>query len=469
MVVRAWRRQRGGAACEDRAVTGASGSTRPGLVPQLADLSLRFWVLLVLTGIAAGLGAMAMMAVLRAVQHAALGYHLGEYSTAALHVSSVRLVAVLAIGGLVTGVGLWLMRRHGGTGGEPTQVVWTGTGSLPLGRTLVSGALSEVSVGMGASLGREAAPQHTGAASGAALARWFGLPTDQRTLLIACGAGAGLAAVYNVPLAGALFTLEIYLGAVSLPLVVPALAAASIATGVAWLTLPAHAVYSVPVLPSPGVSLMVFAVVIGPVLGLASVGYIKSIAWAGARQPKGRLLLVEPLVVFTGLGLLALRYPLLLGNGVDLAQFAFLGGAGLGTLVALSALKPLVTVACLRSGAYGGLFTPTLSFGAVSGALAGHLWGMVWPGTPASSYAIVGAAGLLAAAIGAPVSAVAFVLELTHTASPVMAPIIIAVVGATLTARRLDVRTIYTARGAPEATSAATYPPAGGRGDSSGG
>jgi H+/Cl- antiporter ClcA len=426
-------------------------------------------VLLVLTGIAAGLGAMAMMAVLRAVQHAALGYHLGEYSTAALHVSSVRLVAVLAIGGLVTGVGLWLMRRHGGTGGEPTQVVWTGTGSLPLGRTLVSGALSEVSVGMGASLGREAAPQHTGAASGAALARWFGLPTDQRTLLIACGAGAGLAAVYNVPLAGALFTLEIYLGAVSLPLVVPALAAASIATGVAWLTLPAHAVYSVPVLPSPGVSLMVFAVVIGPVLGLASVGYIKSIAWAGARQPKGRLLLVEPLVVFTGLGLLALRYPLLLGNGVDLAQFAFLGGAGLGTLVALSALKPLVTVACLRSGAYGGLFTPTLSFGAVSGALAGHLWGMVWPGTPASSYAIVGAAGLLAAAIGAPVSAVAFVLELTHTASPVMAPIIIAVVGATLTARRLDVRTIYTARGAPEATSAATYPPAGGRGDSSGG
>ena len=445
-------------------MTGERGSTRPGLVPQLADLSLRFWVLLVLTGIAAGLGAMAMMAVLRAVQHAALGYHLGEYSTAALHVSGVRLVAVLAVGGLVTGVGLWLMRRHGGTGGEPTQVVWAGTGSLPLGRTLVSGALSEVSVGMGASLGREAAPQHTGAASGAALARRFGLPADQRTLLIACGAGAGLAAVYNVPLAGALFTLEIYLGAVSLPLVVPDLAAASIATGVAWLTLPAHAVYSVPVLPSPSVSLMVFAVVIGPVLGLASVGYITSIAWAGAHQPKGRLLLVEPLVVFAGLGLLALRYPLLLGNGVDLAQFAFLGGAGLATLVALTALKPLVTAACLRSGAYGGLFTPTLSFGAVFGALAGHLWGMAWPGAPASSassYAIVGAAGLLAAAIGAPVSAVAFVLELTHTASPVMAPIIIAVVGATLMARRLDVRTIYTARGAPEATStaAASLPP----------
>ncbi len=165
--------------------------------------------------------------------------------------------------------------------------------------------------------------------------------------------------------------------------------------------------------------------------------------------------------MFAGLGLLALRYPLLLGNGVDLAQFAFLGGAGLATLVALTALKPLVTAACLRSGAYGGLFTPTLSFGAVFGALAGHLWGMAWPGAPASSYAIVGAAGLLAAAIGAPVSAVAFVLELTHTASPVMAPIIIAVVGATLMARRLDVRTIYTARGAPEATStaAASLPP----------
>ncbi|MHB8329038.1 MAG: chloride channel protein, partial [Acidimicrobiales bacterium] len=298
----------------------SQGEEQANVTPRLADLSPRFWALLVLTGIAAGLGAMVMMGILRTVQHAALGYHSGEYSIAASHRSDLRLVVVLAVGGLVTGVGLWAMRTHGGTGGEPTHVVWARSGRLSLVRTLISGALSEVTVAMGASLGREAAPQHAGAASGYALARRFGLPPGQRTLLVACGAGAGLAAVYNVPLAGALFTLEIYLGSASISSALPALASASIATAVAWITLPAHAVYSLPVLPGPTMSLVIFAVVIGPVLGVVSAVYVKAIAWASDHQPKGRLLLLEPLVIFTVLGVVAIRYPLLLGNGVDLAQ-----------------------------------------------------------------------------------------------------------------------------------------------------
>ncbi|HUY96906.1 MAG TPA: chloride channel protein [Verrucomicrobiae bacterium] len=415
------------------------------VTPRLADLSVRFWVLLVLTGIAAGVGAMVMMGILRTVQHIVLGYHSGEYSVAASHRSDLRLVMILAVGGLVTGVGLWVMRSHGGTGGEPTQVVRSRSGRLSLVRTLISGALSEVTVAMGASLGREAAPQHTGAAVGDAFGRHFGLPPGQRTLLIACGAGAGLAAVYNVPLAGALFTLEIYLGAASISAALPAVASASIATAVAWITLPDHAVYRLPVLPSPTLSLVIFAVLMGPLLGVVSAGYVKTIAWARTHQPTGRLLLVEPLLVFTVLGVVAYRYPLLLGNGVDLAQFAFVGSAGLLTLLVLTLLKPLATAGCLRSGAYGGLFTPTLSFGAVFGAFAGHLWGLAWPGSPMPSYAVVAAAGMLAAAIDAPITGAAFLIELTHSTTGVLVPILIAVVGATLVARRLDLRSIYTA------------------------
>ncbi|MHB8220243.1 MAG: chloride channel protein [Acidimicrobiales bacterium] len=424
---------------------GAAEQANLGI--HLTDLSVRFWVLLVLTGVAAGLGAMAMMGVLRVVQHAAFGYHSGGYSAAAARSGDLRIVVVLAVGGAVTGVGLWLIRRSGGLGGEPTHVVWSGSGRMSLVRTLVSGALSEVTVGMGASLGREGAPQHTGAAFGDALGRWFRLPTQQRTLLIACGAGAGLAAVYNVPLAGALFTLEIYLGTVSIGLVLPALLAAGIATAVAWITLPNHAVYSVPHVPNPTLAVMIFAVLIGPVIGVASTVYLKAVAWARSHQPQGRLLLVEPLVVFTALGLLAIKYPLLLGNGIDLAQFAFVGGAGAAMFLALTALKPVVTTACLRSGAYGGLFTPTLSFGAALGALAGHVWSTAWPGTPEASYVAIAAAAMLAGALKAPITGTAFVLELTRSTSGIMAPIVIAVVGATLVARRLDQRSLYTARG----------------------
>lgn len=427
----------------------SQGEEQANVTLRLGDLSLRFWVLLILTGAAAGIGAIVMMGILRTVQHAALGYHSGEYSIAVSHRSDLRLILVLAGGGLVTGLGLWIMRNQGGTGGEPTDVVWSRSGRLSLVRTLISGALSEVTVGMGASLGRETAPQHAGAASGDVLGRLFSLPPGQRTLLVACGAGAGLAAVYNVPLAGALFTLEIYLGSVSVSAALAALASASIATAVAWITLPSHAVYSLPVLPSATPSLMFFAVVIGPLLGVVSAGYVKTIAWASNHQPKGRLLLVEPFLVFTILGLFAIRYPLLLGNGVDLAQFAFVGSAGFLTLGVLTLLKPLATVACLRSGAYGGLFTPTLSFGAVFGALAGHLWLLAWPGSPMPSYVVVAAAGMLAAAIEAPVTGIAFLLELTHATAGVMAPVLIAVVGAMLVARRFDLRSIYTARSAP--------------------
>jgi CIC family chloride channel protein len=423
---------------------------------RVGDLPFRFWVMVVLAGVGAGLGAMVMMGVLRTVQHWAFAYHSGEYSAAASHHSSARIVAVLTIGGLVTGVGLWIMRRSpGGTGGEPTEVVWSGSGELSLGRTLVSGALSEVTVATGASLGREAAPQHAGAAAGAFLGRRFALPPEQRSLLIACGAGAGLGAVYNVPFAGALFALEIYLGTISLPLLLPALLASGIATAVSWITLAPHTVYAVPKLAPPTVSLMAFALCVGPILGVSSAGYVRMIAWASDHRPKGRRLLIEPAIVFAGLGGLAISYPLLLGNGVDLAQFAFTGSAGLLTLVALTLLKPVATVACLRSGASGGLFTPTLSFGAVAGALLGHLWVLIWAGPSPASYAIIGAAGLLAAAIQAPVTGIAMALELTGTIA-VSVPIVFAVTGATLISRRLELRSVYSARLPPPRSGAPT-------------
>jgi chloride channel protein, CIC family len=413
----------------------------------LAGLPVRFWVLVVATGVAAGAGAIASIAVLRAVQHAAFGYHSGLYSTAVAHRSDLRRVVVLAVGGLVTGVGLWIMRRYlGGTGGEPTAVVWRGRGRLSPVLTAISGALSEVSIGLGASLGRENAPQHFGAAFGAWIAERCRLAEEQRMLLIACGAGAGVGAVYNVPFAGALFAAELYLGSITLRTVVPALLTAAIATVVGWITLPMRPVYHVPPLGYPKASLLVFALLAGPLIGVFAAGWVKLVGWANDRRPRGRALAIQPLFAFTALGLLAIPYPLLLGNGRDLAQFAFTGGGALGTLAALAILKPLVTGLCLRSGAIGGLFTPTLSTGAALGAFLGGVWTLLWPGTQTASYAMVGSAALLAAGMRTPVAALAFSIELTNSVNPVILAMILALAGAMLVARQIDRRSIYTAR-----------------------
>lgn len=422
--------------------------TKQANVPSLfADFSFSFWILVVLTGIAAGVGAIVMMAILRAVQHLSFQYHTGEFSTAVGHHSFVRRVIILAIGGLITGLGLWIMHKNkAGTGGEPTQVVWSRSGKLSFVRTLISGALSELTVGMGASLGRESAPQRFGAAAAAVFGRRFSLPLQQRAILIACGAGAGIGAVYNVPLAGAIFAIELYLGTISLPIVISAMATSSIATAIAWITLHDRPVYVVPLLPKPTLSLIVFGIVIGPIIGLVSAGYIKSIVWANDHKAKGFQLLILPFVIFTGLGVIAIKYPLLLGNGRDLAQFAFTKTNGLAIFAILGILKPLVTSACLRSGASGGLFTPTLSFGVIFGALLGHSWILMWPGSPPAAYVIIAGGAMLGAAMQAPVAGIAFIVGLSGNVDAVMVPIILAVVGATLVSRRLELRSIYSSR-----------------------
>ena len=129
-----------------------------------------------------------------------------------------------------------------------------------------------------------------------------------------------------------------------------------------------------------------------------------------------------------------------------MAHDAFLGSDGLVLLLALFALKPLVTALCLGSGTSGGLFTPTLSTGAVLGGAAGIAWSLLWPGSPAGAYALVGAAAMLGAAMQAPLAGLALIMELTHGGFAIMIPLVLATVTATVVARHIDGYSIYSAR-----------------------
>jgi H+/Cl- antiporter ClcA len=146
------------------------------------------------------------------------------------------------------------------------------------------------------------------------------------------------------------------------------------------------------------------------------------------------------------LGLFGIEYPQLFGNGKGMAHTVFLGQGSLVLLLALFLLKPLLTAACLGSGASGGLFTPTLSTGAVLGGLLGAAWIHLWPGSPVGAFALVGAAAMLGAAMQAPLAALALVLELTHDDFQLMIAMIVATVVATTVTRTIDGYSIYSAR-----------------------
>jgi CIC family chloride channel protein len=412
-----------------------------------AALTPKFWLLVIATGVATGLFGDLMMIILFTMQHLAFHYSTGSFEAAIERSSDLRRLVSLLLAGLVAGVAWFLLRRY--TKGEKSEiddVLWGGDGTLSFRRSLGTSVISEVVIGMGASIGREAAPKLMGGAAASVLSGWGDLTTAQRRLLVACGGGAGLAAVYNVPLGGAILTAEVLIGSLSLPIVLPALACSFIATSTAWLYLPTHATYvDIPAYDF-NVRLMVWAVIAGPLIGVFAAVYIRLVAWVSHHRATGSKAIVAPVVAFGVLGLIGFKYPQLFGNGKDMAHDAFLGGGSLLLLFALAFLKPIVTSLCLSSGASGGLFTPVLSTGAVFGGFLGLVWSHLWPGSPLGAYAMIGAAAMIGAGMQAPLSALALVLELTHSGFSLMVPMIAATVIATATARYVDGYSIYSAR-----------------------
>jgi chloride channel protein, CIC family len=425
----------------------------PSLQPNIGlgtwrQFGLRFWLSLVAAAVATGFAAGLLMRLLHWVQQLAWGNGTGDFLDAVERAGAAhRIFVVLGAGVLVVGT-RWLLRLRGsGHGGELAAAIWFRAGHLPVLGTLLNAVASIIIVALGASLGREAAPKQTGALFAGLLAQWARLPPPQRRLLAACGAGAGIGAVYNVPFGGALFALEVLLGTLSFSLVAPALATSLIATACAWLLLPDQPTYFVPSHPMTP-QLLTWSVIAGPVLGIAAALYVRLICWADARKPAGWFMFVAPLAVFAALGAASIPFPQLLGNGKDVVELAFTGSLPLLLALCLAGLKPVATAACLGSGAPGGLFTPTLTVGALLGVASAEAWTMLWPGGPpeAGACALIGAGAFLAASTQGPLSAVALLLELTRRLDSTMVPLMLAIAGAMLVARSLEARSIYSGR-----------------------
>jgi chloride channel protein, CIC family len=426
------------------------GSAQPNVsaaTPDAAVMSARMWVMVLLTGIGAGLTSGLLMRLLRLVQHLSFSYSSGAFLAGVRSTSGEHRVIVASLGGIVAGLSLYLLRRlTGASAPEVTGAIWHKQGQFEAIPTIAKSIISIIIVGMGAAIGREAALKDTGATVAGKISDWTGLSLEQRHLLVACGAGAGMAAAYNVPLGGALFTIEVLLGTMSLTNVLAAVVTSFVAVAVSWLLLPNIATFNVEQL-SISPSLLLWAALAGPVLGAASAVYVRFIGWSETGKPKAYMVMVAPMLVFLGLGLVSVRFPEILGNGKNVVQEAFGSQLGPGLLCWLLVLRPLATAMCLKSGAPGGLFTPTMTFGALLGGLLGEAWSYVAPATSKDSYAIVGAGAMLASASQGPLSSVVFMLELTNHTDALIVPLLIAVAGATLMARKLEVHSIYSIRG----------------------
>jgi CIC family chloride channel protein len=405
-----------------------------------------FWIAVILTGVGTGIGAIALTRLLDIVQHRAWPGAGMSLTDAAAHANPWRHVVVLFGAGTLTGAAQIVLRRlSSGNGIDTTEAIAFSAGRLPPLRTLATAVLSVAVVGMGVSLGREAAPKQAGAVMANLLSDGARLSDEQRRLLVACGAGAGMAAAYGVPLGGALFALEVMRGALALRMVLPALLTSLVATAISWLVLPDAPTYPIPPYVSSS-SIIAWTLVAGPIAGVVSFAYVRAIAWADRNKPRGWRRLVVPVCALTVLGLVSIQFPELLGNGKDIAELTFADRMTTPLLLALLVLKPASTVLCLGSGAPGGLFTPSLALGALLGTALGHAWSLVWPGVPPGLFAVIGAAAVLAATTQGPISAAVLIMELTGRDRSFIVPLVLGVAIATLVSRTIETRSIYDAR-----------------------
>jgi CIC family chloride channel protein len=411
----------------------------PGTIP--------FWIAVVLTGLGAGVGAALLTLLFDVAQELAWGAaDPAALFEAARQASPERHLGLLLAAGLATSVSQFLLTRlTSGNSIDVTAAIWFQAGRMPAWRTLGTAVLSIVIVAMSVPLGREGAPKQFGVVFGNVFSSLQKLSDEQRRLVVAIGAGAGMAAVYSVPLGGALFALEVLRGALALRLVVPALAAALIATTTASFIVPNAPLYSVPLYSiSPDVYL--WAVIASPFIGLWSVVFVRAIAWAYRVRPSGWGRFIAPPLVLGVIGLISIVFPELLGNGQDVAQLLFLHPLEPVVLAVLVFIRPLATIASVASGAPGGLFTPSLAAGALAGAALGQLWLWVHPGGDIGLYALLGAGAMLAASTQGPISSLVLMMELTGQARAFALPMITAIVIATVTARLIERRSVYEAR-----------------------
>jgi CIC family chloride channel protein len=443
-----------------RTVTGEGGGLIGGGAPPLFFRSLRdflrilpgaaqrFWVLVIATGALAGLGAGGLLAALRLVQ--GLAWPPSETFVGAVEASTpLRRVLVPALAGVLVSVTALLARLPLGGHGTARiiEAIWHRGRELVLGRALLRGVVSITAVGMGASLGREGALVQTGAAAGSWLASRLGLDERQARVLVACGAASGIAAAYDVPIGGALFGLEVLLGSFALELLGPIVVSCVVATAVSRTLPGAHVEYVIPDYELLRPSELIIGLALAPLFGLASAVYVRVMGWVEVqldRLPRWTQPALPPIALVI-VGAAALRWPPVLGNGFDTIQDILVGGLPLAALAFLPVLKLLAAALCAGSGVPGGLFTPSLFYGAALGGVAGELLARAFPGSPPSgAFALVGMAAVLAGTTHAAVSSVLIIFEMTGDYGVIL-PLMLTAAVAAATSRAIEPDSLYTA------------------------
>ena len=371
----------------------------------------------------------------------------GDLIVIAQRMEEWQRVITPAIGGLAAGIVLyWGLRLVGNQGASNIlEVVVSGNGKLPMRTAAVKALSSLLSIGTGASIGREGSITQLTATFASKLGQLAKWPPYRLRLLVACGAASGMAAAYNAPVAASIFAAHIVLGSFAMNVFAPLVFAAVVATMVSRYFFGLLPFYMMPDYDFTRLSQLPWFVVLGIVSGILAAVFLKLLSFGEELFNKLKVpiywrLALGGLIV----GILAVKYPAVWGNGYGAIDRVLHDPLSLTVLGGLFVAKLIAIVASVGSGAVGGVFTPTLFLGAAAGSLfGGVLHELGWTSLPTGAFALVGMGSVLAGTLHAPLLAMILIFEMSLNYS-IMPPLMLACAISTLVSRGLHRESIYT-------------------------
>ncbi|ESR27312.1 chloride channel protein [Lutibaculum baratangense] len=391
---------------------------RPNLEEFLSTRQPLVWALALASGIAAAIGAVLFRIAIGLVQWPWLGT-LSENVAAAASLQPWWVIFLAPVaGGLVVG----LILQHLLPGNRPYSVPEVirarleGSERLDLRSGVGSAVTSAISLGSGASAGREGPVVHLGASIAAALCRRFDLSRGAARILFACGVASAVSASFNAPIAGVLFAQEVILnrfrGTTFVPLVIASTSGAVLSRlwfgDYAAFVVPEHQITSYLEFPA--------FVLLGLVCALVSVMFQSTLLIADrVARDLPMPLWLRPVTGGLAIGAMGVFLPQVLGVGYDTTDAALKENLPLVLLLLLIPAKTLATGITLASRFGGGVFSPSLYVGAMTGGAFGMIAAMAFPELSSSNglYAILGMGAVAGAVLGAPISTAVMVFELT--------------------------------------------------------
>jgi CIC family chloride channel protein len=323
---------------------------------------------------------------------------------------------------------------------------------------------SSVTIGFGGSVGAEAPIVYTGAAIGSNVARYMGLSYKNVTILLGCGAAGAVSGIFNAPLAGVLFTLEILLFNISMTSILPLLLSTISATVVSYIFLGMKPPFECTISPF-SMGNIPFYIILGLFCAAFSVYFTRMTLWLEDKIKSIERPFVRWAISATCLGLLIFLFPPLFGEGYGHLRELLNGGMinleGQTVLaffmrstwsvpvffLMILLLKVFSMSLTNAGGGVGGTFGPTLFIGAIAGFVVSRTINLIAGGAlvPEQNFVLVGMAGLMAGVMQAPMTAIFLIADMTG-GYELLIPLIITATISYAAARSIEPYSIYTKR-----------------------